>query len=461
VLTPLPLRQSPYATRVAATLGADLALIGVAALVAWMAIGGSPHELSVFLQIALVSALGPVAVLAIVGRYDAAPTASVPRVIASALGGGLAGLGMGIALGRLHDDPLGPLFAAALSGSSFAICASNHFLVRWLLGRTAERVLIIGASDLGYAIAREVQARASLGLELVGMLSDDDPVSDELEHDGEVTVLGPVHHLEKIVSEVEIHRIVVASKSRKEFFPAEELLTLKTQGWIVQSGVDFYEHLTGKIYIRDLRPSYLVFSEGFRVGLPTRLLKRGIDVVLCGVGFLIAAPVLALCAVAIKLDSPGPVFFRQARVGRLGRQFTIRKLRSMREDAEVGCGPAFARRGDTRITRVGRLLRRSRLDELPQLWNVLRGDMTLVGPRPERPEFVDSLARDFGYFRLRTAMRPGLTGWAQVNNGYAAEIKHFEEKLSYDLFYLKHRSIALDLIVMLRTIREILLFKGV
>jgi exopolysaccharide biosynthesis polyprenyl glycosylphosphotransferase len=461
----IPLSRSPYFARVAAAIGADGIAVAIASAAAWVAVRGAADVIGYF-QMTFGSGLVLLGALAVAGRYDGRAESSDSRARRFALLGTLLGFGAMLAvarspIGRIDSlAPAAPL-AGALALANLAACEASARASRWLFKRYEQRILIIGASDLGIAIARELEDRPRLGLRLVGFLSDEDGGLLTEYARTRVRVLGPVHHLEKVVEELGVHRIVVTSKSRSELFPADELLTYKIHGRLVESGVAFYENLTGKIYIRGLRPSYLVFADGFRVGLSTRVVKRAFDVAIAGLGLLAAAIVLAACAIAIKLDSPGPVFFRQKRVGRRGKLFAITKLRTMTHNAEAACGPRFSRRGDVRITRVGKVLRRSRLDELPQLWNVLRGDMTLVGPRPERPEFVGDLVRDLGYFRLRTAMRPGLTGWAQVNNGYAAEARHFEEKLSYDLFYMKHRSLALDFLVMLRTIREVVLFKGV
>jgi exopolysaccharide biosynthesis polyprenyl glycosylphosphotransferase len=272
--------------------------------------------------------------------------------------------------------------------------------------------------------------------------------------------LGQVHEIEKVIDAYGVGIVVVASKSRGEYFPAEALLAAKMRGCTVESGVTFFEKITGRIYIRDLRPSYLIFADGFRNGPITEAVRRGMDIAASALALLLVSPVLALCAAAIKLDSEGPVFFRQDRVGRGGKTFRVTKLRSMCQDAEAG-GARFAEQGDMRITRVGRFLRATRLDEVPQLWNVLVGDMSLVGPRPERPEFVDSLCLRYPYFRLRSAIRPGITGWAQVRYGYVNDFEGFEEKLALDLYYMKNRSILMDLAILWQTVKTVLLFRGI
>jgi exopolysaccharide biosynthesis polyprenyl glycosylphosphotransferase len=323
----------------------------------------------------------------------------------------------------------------------------------------SQRVLVIGTSDLGIAISKAMRERSNLGTQLVGFLSDD-VIHQRASFDG-VPVLGKVHEIEKIVDSERIGRIVVASKSRSEYFPAEELLAAKLAGRHVESGVAFYERITGRVYLRDLRPSYLIFTSGFRVSPVATWLKRALDVSVAGFGLLLAAPVLAACAAAIRLDSRGPILYRQERVGQHGRPFFVCKLRSMRHRAEEGTGAVFSRENDDRITRVGRILRKTRLDELPQLWNVLVGDMSLVGPRPERPEFVDSLCERYPYFRLRSALKPGLTGWAQIRHGYVNDVEGFEEKLALDLYYMKYRSLMMDLLILWKTAKTMVLLHGI
>ncbi len=322
-----------------------------------------------------------------------------------------------------------------------------------------ERLLIVGASDLGVAIARFAVGRRKVGAKLVGFLSD------ELEHERSfiegVPVLGKVHQLEKIVDQFEIDRIVVALRGRKQHFPSDELLGQKLNGVAVESGIAFYERASGRVYIRDLQPSYLIFSEGFRTSRLAAFEKRALDVVVSAVGLVLASPVMLLCAIAIRLDSPGSVFFSQERVGKGGKLFSVRKLRSMYSDAEAECGPVWTQTDDGRVTRIGKFLRKTRLDEVPQLWNVLKGEMSLVGPRPERPEFVEGLCVRYPYFALRETLKPGVTGWAQIQKGYVNEVEEFEEKLALDIYYMKYRSTAMDLVILWKTAKTMLLMSGV
>jgi exopolysaccharide biosynthesis polyprenyl glycosylphosphotransferase len=221
-----------------------------------------------------------------------------------------------------------------------------------------------------------------------------------------------------------------------------------------------YERYTGKIAVENLRPSYLIFSEGFRRTWLLGTAKRSVDIAIATIGLLLAAPVMLLVAIGIRLSSPGPVLYHQDRVGKDGRVFRIHKFRSMCVDAEARTGPAWATSDDPRVTRVGRFLRRSRLDELPQLWNVLRGDMSFVGPRPERPEFVSELTERIPFYGQRHVVRPGLTGWAQVRHEYGSTVEDALEKLQYELFYIKHMSLGFDLFIVLETIKTVLVRRG-
>jgi len=224
-------------------------------------------------------------------------------------------------------------------------------------------------------------------------------------------------------------------------------------------GLSSYERITGKILLDDLKPSWFIFSDGFRAARGTRIVKRAVDVILASIGLLCAAPLMLLTAMAIRLDSPGPVLYCQDRVGENGREFTLCKFRSMRADAERGT-PVWAKDKDDRVTRVGRFIRLTRLDELPQLWNVLRGDMSFVGPRPERRYFVEQLAAVIPFYRERHVVKPGVTGWAQVRYRYGSSVEDAREKLQYDLYYIKHLSIVFDLTIVADTVKVILSRRG-
>jgi exopolysaccharide biosynthesis polyprenyl glycosylphosphotransferase len=396
------------------------------------------------------------------GAYGLTTLGSGRRTVESVF----AAMGMAFVLAlvvyfAVRTPPHGMEVLAHTAAIFFPLLLGGRILFRMVaaLPRLSQRVLVIGTSDLGLAIARAMRERRNLGTQLVGFLSDE--ITHQRSTVEGVPVLGKVHEIEKIVDQERIGRIVVASKNRSEYFPAEELLAAKLAGRHVESGVAFYERITGRVYLRDLRPSYLIFTRGFRVGPISEWLKRACDIVVSSVGLLLAAPMIGLCAIAIRLDSPGPILYRQERLGQHGRHFRVCKLRSMRHRAEDQTGAVFSRENDQRVTRIGRILRMTRLDELPQLWNVLVGEMSLVGPRPERPEFVESLCQRYPYFRLRSALKPGLTGWAQIRHGYVNDVEGFEEKLALDLYYMKYRSLVMDLLILWKTAKTMVLLHGV
>jgi len=246
---------------------------------------------------------------------------------------------------------------------------------------------------------------------------------------------------------------------RRGCLPVEPLLRAKLQGVRVEDVDTVYERLTGKLLVEGLRPSSLIFSDGFRASRWTRRTKRAFDIVLGLIGVLVGAPFMVLTAIAVWLDSGWPVLYRQDRVGENGRVFTLYKFRSMRRDAEQGT-PIWAKTEDQRVTPVGRFIRRTRLDELPQLWNVFRGDMSFVGPRPERPFFVGQLSQQVPFYEQRHAVKPGLTGWAQVKYRYGASVEDALEKLRYDLYYVKHLSLFFDMSILVDTVKVVLFAKG-
>ncbi len=343
-----------------------------------------------------------------------------------------------------------------------ALVAGWRIAFEWLSVRVspAERLLIVGTSTAAVSLARELfERRGELGVEIVGFV-DPDParIGTPLINPG---VMGAIADIPAIVRERKVDRVVVSLADARGKLPMDRLLDMK-----LNDGVRFdhlasvYEQYTGKIAVENLRPSWMIFSEGFRKSRWLAAAKRTADIALALIGLLLAAPVLAGVAVAIRMTSPGPVFYHQRRVGREGRAFTIHKLRSMRVDAEAVTGAVWATERDPRVTPVGRFLRRTRLDEIPQLFNVLMGDMSLVGPRPERPEFVSALTERIPFYGQRHAVRPGLTGWAQIRYRYGADEDDALQKLQYDLFYIKHMSIAFDLFIVLETVKTVLVRRG-
>jgi len=340
------------------------------------------------------------------------------------------------------------------------VMACLRVFVMWLLGhpRLAERVLILGTERSAIDLAREVLNRQEDGYKIVGFVGDDPHlVGKSLINP---TVIGLTADLEDIVRRYQPDRIVVAVNDRRGNLPLGPLLRLKLRDDVaVEESASFYERLTGKISTDLLRPSLLIFSNGSRRLRAYKRLRRIADVALAGVGFVLSLPILILTAVAIKLDSRGPVLYRQERVGIHKEIFSIIKLRSMRVDAEKD-GPVWAGKADPRVTRVGRIIRKLRVDELPQFVNVIRGDMSFIGPRPERPVFVDQLEREISFYSQRHLVKPGLTGWAQIRYPYGASVEDAIEKLQYDLYYIKNQSPVLDAIIVFETIRMVLFGRG-
>jgi sugar transferase (PEP-CTERM system associated) len=339
------------------------------------------------------------------------------------------------------------------------------FLAINSLPQFAERALILGDGPLAAPLIHELESRPELGLRVVShILTTGDAKGERDSELGESTA-GPVgppngEELSHAVEYQRVNRVIVAMGDRRGKLPVPLLLALKSRGVLIQDGTDVYEAVTGKVPIESLRLSWLLFSPGFHVSRFLVIYKRLASIVASIIGLILSLPPLPFIALAIKLTSPGPLFYKQRRVGKDGAVFYCYKFRTMRADAEADTGATWATDDDPRITRVGGFLRTSRLDEIPQLWNVLRGDMSLVGPRPERPEFVDGLSREIPLYHLRHAIRPGITGWAQIRYRYGSSVEDAKEKLRYDLFYIKNLSPGLDLLIFLQTIKIILLGRG-
>ncbi|NOT28701.1 MAG: TIGR03013 family PEP-CTERM/XrtA system glycosyltransferase [Acidobacteria bacterium] len=335
-------------------------------------------------------------------------------------------------------------------------------LFEWLSRnmRPRERLLLVGTSAATVELSRELfERRHELGVEIVGFV-DPDPgkVGAPVINPG---VIGTIEDIPSIVRAKSVDRVVVSLADSRGKLPVDKLLEMKLDGVSFDHLASIYEQYTGKIAVENLRPSWLIFSPGFKKSRLLSATKRLVDIVVASVGLALTMPLMAVVAVAIRATSKGAVLYHQQRVGLQGRIFVVHKFRSMREDAESETGPVWAsKEGDSRVTPLGSLLRRTRLDELPQLWNVLKGDMSFVGPRPERPEFVANLTKQIPFYRQRHVMRPGLTGWAQVRYTYGASVEDALQKLQYDLFYIKHMSISLDLFIIFSTIKTVILRKG-
>ena len=321
-----------------------------------------------------------------------------------------------------------------------------------------ERILFVGTGDTARKVARQILAQRDFAYRVVGFIDDDRArIGERIVNPA---IVGTPEDIPGLVAKYQIDRIVVGLADRRGKLPIEQLLKAKMNGVRVEDATTTYERVTGKILIDDLRPSWLIFSDGFRVSRSTRLMKRTIDLTLAAALAIVSVPAMILTAIAIWLESGSPVLYCQERVGENGRLFTLCKFRSMRHDAEEAGRPVWAKADDDRITRVGRIIRKTRLDELPQLWNVVRGDMSFVGPRPERPYFVNELARAIPFYQQRHAVKPGITGWAQVKYRYGASLEDAMEKLRYDLYYIKHLSIFFDLTIVFDTVKVVLFRKG-
>jgi sugar transferase (PEP-CTERM system associated) len=317
----------------------------------------------------------------------------------------------------------------------------------WSQQQLTVRALVVGTGHVGRLIA-DLEPTSARPFRIIGFV-DDAPGAADMVPRGHV-LLGKTQDLDVLVEETRPDIVVIAQMDRRGCFPAKALLECRLRGIGVEDWPTFYEKATGKILVTDVRPSWLIFSDGFVKTRRTEIIKRFFDVAASLSGLLLALPVMLVVAIAIKLQSAGPVLYRQPRLGQNGCVFILNKFRSMRQDAEKETGPVWAGSQDSRITRVGAILRRTRLDELPQLYNVLVGHMSFIGPRPERPEFVVDLQRQIPYYMERLAVKPGLTGWAQVNGRAGIP---WEERIELDVWYVDHRSLGLDLRILARTVR--------
>ena len=322
-----------------------------------------------------------------------------------------------------------------------------------------ETVLIVGTGQAARQMGNEILGSKQLGLKLVGFIGETDGENGTEAIDGSM-VLGGYNVIPDIVREKKVKKVVVAIDERRGGSPVGELLDIKVRGCEVVEWQPFFERLSGRIPIDNLSPSFFIFNEGFRKSRTLLIPRRIVSQVLSFFAIILLSPVFLIVGILIKLDSPGPVIYSQERVGQYGKVFRIYKFRSMRKDAEKDGAPRWASKDDARITRFGRIIRGLRFDELPQLFNVLIGDIDLVGPRPERPEFVEKLQKIIPYYSLRHTLKPGLTGWAQVMFMYSGSIEESKEKLQYDLFYIKNMSLKLDLLIMFRTFKIVLLGRG-
>src|SRR5437660_606964 len=314
-----------------------------------------------------------------------------------------------------------------------------------------ERVYVLGTGDRAQRLLNGLRQRSELGIEVVGWTGN---------IEGALTRETVASHLVGLARENGVHRVIVAMPDRRGTLPVEELLNLRLAGVKVEEATSWLEKISGRIEVEHLYPSWLIFSDGFRVSTLFRMARRLLNFSVALIGLVLALPLVPFIVLAVKLDSPGPVLYRQKRVGRGGTVFYCYKFRTMRQDAEADTGATWAADDDPRITRAGRWLRLSRLDEISQLWSVLKGNMNFVRTGPERPEFVEWLSKEIPYYGVRHVVRPGITGWAQVQYKYGNTLEDAREKLQYDLFYIKNASLGLDLLIMFQTIKIVLLGRG-
>lgn len=334
-------------------------------------------------------------------------------------------------------------------------------LVRLLFGqvigseRLKRRVIVLGAGARAERLARLAE-RPGSSYVIAGFVAMGEaaPVSGAVPRQA-------IENLARHVLDLNATEVVMALEERRNALPLKDLLRVKTTGVHVTEISTFLERETGRIDLQSVNPSWLIFSDGFSSGrMLSSAVKRLFDIGASSLLLLIAAPVIALFAIIIKAESRGPAFYRQRRVGLYNEPFEILKLRSMRQDAEVAGKAVWAEKDDPRITRVGRFIRKVRIDELPQCWSVLKGEMSFVGPRPERPQFVEDLERDLPFYAERHMVKPGITGWAQINYPYGASVEDARHKLEYDLYYAKNYSPFLDLLILLQTLRVVLWPEG-
>jgi sugar transferase (PEP-CTERM system associated) len=349
-----------------------------------------------------------------------------------------------------------------------SICFVVAFIVVWRIAYTHvlnnglfnKRIILLGSGDLAKNIAKEIIENRDCGYQVAAMVNGNETgVVSMIDVSANICRNG-YEGLCKNAKALDIDKIVVAIEERRSGFPIRQLLNCRVDGIEVIEGISFYEMLTGKLIVEKINPSWLIFSDGFKKFWMRKVLKRTGDLILSVLMLVFLAPVLITVAILIKIDSKGPVFFSQERVGENRKPYMVHKFRSMVQDAEKTSGPVWAQADDCRVTRVGHFIRKWRIDEFPQLFNVIKGEMSFVGPRPEREFFVRELEEAIPYYAERFSVKPGVTGWAQVSYPYGASVEDAKEKLNYDLFYIKNMSIFMDLMVVMRTVKTVLFGEG-
>lgn len=388
----------------------------------------------------------PAPFAAIVGRALATLVAGVPVVHL---------LLAQIPHGELSQGAMGYTVLLAFAG---LVAVQPALQLARRAGVGQRRVLVVGAGEDAREVESSLAALRYLRLDVVGFYpaGRDEPVAID-----RARLIPSGQSLNEVVARLRVQEVIVTARERRGgALPLADLLDCRLRGIVVTDFATFLERVRGQVPLAALKASWLIYSDGFAQGFARRSIKRAFDVLCAAALLVVAAPLVLAAAVAIRLESPGPILYRQRRVGRAGRTFEILKLRSMRQDAEHDGVARWASAADPRITRVGRFIRKTRIDELPQLLNILRGEMSLVGPRPERPEFADELRRQLAFYELRHSVKPGLSGWAQIRCGYAASVADARHKLEFDLYYVKNHSLFLDTLVLLETLRVVVFREG-
>ena len=338
---------------------------------------------------------------------------------------------------------------------------SWRILIHYLTGHPdiGEKILIVGTGDAARDTAKSVWERRDAGYRIVGFVTENGSKPKELLP--QINLIGSADNLEEIIKQEKINRVVIAVRERRGTFPTETLLKMSLAGDVnIEECTSFFERVTGQVHLDMVRPSWLIFGGRKR---DTRLKTFSREVIhrsLALSGLIFSLPIAVLTAILVKIDSKGPIFYEQERVGKNGKTFKVIKFRSMKTDAEKDGKPVWATTDDERTTRVGRVIRKIRVDEIPQFWNIIKGEMSFVGPRPERPHFVSQLAEEIPYYEHRHLTAPGLTGWAQIKHPYGASVADARCKLQYDLYYIKNQSLALDLIIVFETVKTVLFSRG-
>lgn len=373
------------------------------------------------------------------------------------------GIGMLVLGGLLFFFPSAVLEEKSLRPAvllSFILIFSWRYVFSWLLGKLKmeERILILGTQDVAIKVAKELLKRKALGFKVVGFLDENrDNLGRSLVNP---KIIGTYESLHSVVVRERVDKVIIAAPERRGRLPIQELLGARAQGIEFLEGNRFYEQISGKVCLEEMKPSGFIYAKGFKKSGFAKWSKRLTGIVVSLAIGIISLPVMLLLAVLIKLDSSGPVFYRQERVGEEGKPFMLLKFRSMKENAEALSGPVWAQEHDPRVTRIGRFMRKTRLDELPQIINVLKGDMSFVGPRPERAFFVEQLSQEIPFYQLRFAVKPGVTGWAQISYPYGASVEDAKEKLRYELYYIKNMSLLFDLLIIFQTVKIVFFGRG-